>query len=161
MHGGTPGLTKADVKASLRRARATFDFPTVDLASLLQEVDTAPELAQLPASAPLSTEWFLTYKKQQRARARISPDNTTLILAGSQIAKSVASYASPMVSQLHEQLKNAGKLRDKDSDWWELTADFSVSSPSMAASLVTGKSEDGRRMWKSASGVPYGKHPES
>lgn len=70
-----------------------------------------------------------------------------LVLKGSRIAESVTPSISGSIKNLREDLLRKGIITDN-----QFTEDFIFSSPSYAASIVTGRSANGLTEWKTSDG---------
>ncbi|WP_417839744.1 GIY-YIG nuclease family protein [Tritonibacter scottomollicae] len=57
--------------------------------------------------------------------------------------------------KLHEELSDGGIISSKDNGCATFTQNYAFSSPSAAAAIICGRSENGRTAWKSADGLTY------
>lgn len=141
--GLLPESDGVDMEEFLRQARlllATLGFTFLDpLRS--EDVPTA--------EAPVSNPVFSYEGTGFQARCEFDQDAAQFILkAGSTIRKKTAESASSFTRNLREEWLEAGLLVDQDDESWRLTKDYAFSSPTGAASVVSGGSINGRIAWK-------------
>ncbi|MBD2498761.1 GIY-YIG nuclease family protein [Nostoc sp. FACHB-280] len=116
--------------------------PTISTSLSTQANETVPTVLQ-----PISPI-FTASSSDYNAKAQ-ELDGQFVILKGSTIKKETKNSLGATYRDIREQLTKDGTLVETtDGVGFQLTADVSVSSPSGAASIITGTSVNGREFWK-------------
>ncbi|SIN72304.1 protein of unknown function [Sulfurivirga caldicuralii] len=105
-------------------------------------------------SVSSSDKGLLLYLRERGAKARARYDEQgVMVLKGSQLRKDMTASAPEAVKRIREELMARGVIGQQDGKLLFLQ-DYLFSSPSGAASVLTGASINGRTAWKDAHGVP-------
>jgi hypothetical protein len=106
-----------------------------------------------PPQAPAASAPELTCKVKGKGLLARGYESTQgfVVKAGSQAAGQVVPSMAPSLVAKRQELIELGVLVQKGSDL-EFTQDYAFSSPSTAASVVLGRSANGRLEWKDAQG---------
>jgi hypothetical protein len=121
----------------------TFAIPvlTIPVPSTLQvgdKISTTPNTNSLV---------FIAISSDYNAKAQ-EINGQFIVLKGSQIRKEVKSSLGDTYRDKREQFIKDGKLGESSDGVMQFTVDIPFSSPSGAASVVTGTSVNGREFWK-------------
>lgn len=126
-----------------------FDVPVVP----------AVPAATKTAGDPGPTEGLEVYLHRGRGKARkvVATGRTTasgglVLLPGSLVKRKAAEHVGDAVVAHRTHLQEAGALTAHDDEWWELTSIYEISSPSTAATVVSGSAVNGLLVWKDAKG---------
>jgi hypothetical protein len=110
-----------------------------------QQVYT-PQSSEQESSFPdLMLEFSL--EGEVRARGKLSRNGFTLF-RGSTLRNQTTDSFSASARNRRQVLQDAGHLVDRGDGWSELTSDVEVSSSSLAAVLVSGRSASGPESWR-------------
>lgn len=120
---------------------------------------TRPILPSSPKDGGLETEprFFLSLPKHEIEASAILVDQELVVQAGSGVrAKWIGDrkHASNY-RKLHEELSDSGIISANHSSHATFTQNYAFSSPSAAAAIICGRSENGRRAWKTEAGYTY------
>ena len=85
---------------------------------------------------------------------RVSKNYSIVLIRGSEIFVSLASYMKPVVVDMRSRLLKSGGLYDH-GDYLELMEDVLFTSASTAAEFVRGYSVNGREAWKNDNGQTF------
>ena len=108
---------------------------------------------QLDSGQP--TERFFFSGRGYDAKMRLSPSGHFIVEVGSNARKALAPAIPNTIKKLRESMVERGDLRSNDSSL-VFTSDYSFSSVTAAASVVSGFSVSGRDAWKNDEGQTYG-----
>lgn len=97
---------------------------------------------------------------EARATAQII-NNEFIVLKDSTLLKQVNASLSKSNRQIREQLESEGKLIDHSSELSLFAQNVPFSSPSAAASVISGTSINGRVYWKHLSQITYAEWQEN
>jgi hypothetical protein len=104
-----------------------------------------------PPQAPAASTPELTCKGKSLVARGYESTQGFVVKAGSQVAGQVVPSMAPSLVAKRQELIELGVLVQKGSDL-EFTQDYAFSSPSTAASVVLGRSANGRLEWKDEQG---------
>ncbi len=106
-----------------------------------------------------AVEYLARSKRGGDARA-VMTDEGLVVRRGSRVASKVTTSMPQWALDLRERLLEAGVLVDVDGGI-EFVRDYLASSPSSAATIVLGRSANGRTEWRTKSGQSLGEREEA
>ena len=104
-----------------------------------------------PPKGPAPSSSELTCKGKGLVARGYESTQGFVVKAGSQAVGQVVPSMAPSLVAMRQELIDLGVLVQKGNDL-EFTQDYAFSSPSTAASVVQGRSANGRMEWKDAQG---------
>jgi RNA polymerase subunit RPABC4/transcription elongation factor Spt4 len=133
-----------------------LNFPFATTAPTISTVSETQVGQSAPTVATNASPIFVASSSEYNAEAQ-EIEGQFVILKGSKIKKETKSSLGAKYRDIREQLIKDGTLTEKlDGVSLQLTLNVSVSSPSGAASIITGTSVNGREFWKvQGSGQTY------
>jgi hypothetical protein len=147
-----PEPDKADMEYFLEQIQMLLPVLGHTFASPLPNLRNAQNS---PSSQSASPVFYINFAGVNASAQEVN--NEFVILKDSTMRKSDVPSLSDSYRQIRNQLYNDGKLADSpDENYWVFTQDVPFSSPSTAASVVTGTGLNGRDHWKlKGSGKSY------
>ena len=104
-----------------------------------------------PPQAPATSAPELTCKGKGLLARGYESTQGFVVKAGSQAAVQAVPSVPPGTLAMRQQLQDLGVMVEQDNTY-AFTQDYAFSSPSTAASVVLGRSTNGRLEWKDAQG---------
>ncbi len=134
-------------------------FPVLGFDFLRQykiEVETARESAKRLGDRSDTPIFRLINQKRGIEAQAQELGGEFVVLQGSTAVAAWSSKADHSYAKLHRRLVNSGKLAPRDGSILRFSEDVVFSSPSAAAAVILGRTDNGRKSWKlSKSGVSY------
>ena len=139
-----PGLSKSEREDAER---------FLDTMQLYLSIAGATFFDQPPVSTPKDADLLLRVSDAEARGVEI--EGGFVVLKGSTAVQGVGGSIPPSLLELREDLTNNGTLVAGEGVL-RFAQDYKFSSPSTAATIVTGRSANGRREWKDANGRSLG-----
>ncbi|GLP86231.1 GIY-YIG nuclease family protein [Tritonibacter mobilis] len=115
------------------------------------------QTSQTPRGLETEPRFFLSLPKHGIEASAVLVDQELVVQVGSGVrAKWVGDrkHASNY-RKLHEELSDGGIISSRDNGCATFTQNYAFSSPSAAAAIICGRSENGRTAWKTKDGSTY------
>jgi len=105
----------------------------------------------------VGTEFAITIPKSENALAHaVELEGSFVVKAGSRARKDEAPTLAATYAMFRADLMRRGKLESEGDGLLRFTSDVAFTSPSAAASVVTGAQTNGREKWVTLNGQTYG-----